>query len=371
VCKTFHLDRIRYDDDNSRPEPFSQLSARAKTVTTPFSRRNQVKQSILGVSLVLMFVAVGIAAAPPLTFTFSDVHANKTATETDTFGVNNAGTIAGDYVDSAGIQHAMILAGKKLTSVDHSNCVNTGGFSAGAIAFYGVNSAGAAAGWCASTKTGFDLGFVYSGGKFAAIKFPKATSTQAIGINDKGSVVGLYVDSSGVQHGFVKNGAKYTSLDVTGDSSTEAWGINNAGQIAVFAISSAGGYDSFIYNGKKFKKVSDPNAGTSGTIIRSVNNKGDAAGAYFDSNSEEVGFLLHGGKYYDVKDPKASNNTRPDGVNDKLEIVGRYTPADGSNVGFKATTKTSADGIVSSTTDDSSRVSSERGLGRQVPRNNP
>ena len=48
-----------------------------------------MKKSILGVLLVFMFVAVGIAAAPPLTFTFSDVHANKTATETDTFGVNN------------------------------------------------------------------------------------------------------------------------------------------------------------------------------------------------------------------------------------------------------------------------------------------
>lgn len=330
-----------------------------------------MKKSILGVSLVLMFVAVGIAAAPPLTFTFSDVHANKTATETDTFGVNNAGTIAGDYVDSAGVQHGMILAGKKLTSVDHANCVNTGGFSAGAIAFYGVNSAGAAAGWCASTKTGLDLGFVYSGGKFTNIKFPKSTSTQAIGINDTGVVVGLYLDSVGVQHGFVKQGSKYTSIDVAGDSTTEAWGVNNAGQIAVFAISSAGGYDSFIYNGKKFKKVSDPNAGTTGTIIRSVNNKGDAAGAYFDSNSEEVGFLLHGGKYYDVKDPKASNNTRPDGVNDKLEIVGRYTPTDGSNVGFKAVTKTSADGILSSVTDGGHQVSGERRLGRQVARNTP
>src|SRR6516162_2603748 len=106
-----------------------------------------MKKSILGVLLVLMFVAVGIAAAPPLTFTFSDVHANKTATETDTFAVNNTGIIAGDYVDAKGIQHAMILDGKKLTSVNHSGCANTGGFSAGAIAFYGINLAGAAAGW--------------------------------------------------------------------------------------------------------------------------------------------------------------------------------------------------------------------------------
>ena len=354
-----------------RPEPLSPLSATGGNGHHTFLQEKPVKKSIVGVSLVLMFVAVGIAAAPPLTFTFSDVHANKTAMETDTFGVNNAGAIAGDYVDSGGVQHGMILAGKKLTRVDHANCVTSGGFSAGAIAFYGVNSAGAAAGWCASTKTGLDMGFVYSGGKFTAIKFPKSTQTQALGINDKGVVVGLYFDSSGVQHGFVKKGSKYTSIDVAGDSSTEAWGINNAGQMAVFAISSAGGYESFIYNGKKFKKVSDPHAGTTGTIIRSVNNKGDAAGAYFDSSGSEVGFLLHGGKYYDVKDPKANNNTRPDGVNDKLEIVGRYTPTSGANVGFKAITKTSADGIFSSTIDAGEQVDGERRLGRQLPSNTP
>ena len=319
-----------------------------------------------------MFVAVGIAAAPPLTFKFSDVHANKTATETDTFGVNDFGSIAGDFVDAKSVQHGMIKSGKNVTTIDHPNCTTSGGFTDGAIAFYGLNKSCAAAGWCTSTKTGLYEGFVYASGKFTAINFPKSTGTQAIGINDAGDVVGLYLDSSGVQHGFVKKGSKYTSIDVAGDSSTEAWGINNHGQIAVFAINSGGGYDSFIYDGKKFTKVSDPNAGATGTIIRSVNNKGDAAGAYFDSNNDEVGFLLHGGKYYDVKNPKANNNTRPDGVNDKLEIVGRYTPSDGSNVGFKATTKTAADVVLRSTVDAGDQVASERRLGSQrVPRNTP
>ena len=183
--------------------------------------------------------------------------------------------------------------------------------------------------------------------------------------------MGLYVDSNGVQHGYVKKGKKYTSIDVTGDTSTEAWGINNKGQIAVFAISSAGGYESFLYNGKTFKKVADPNAGTSGTISRIVNNKGDVAGAYFDSAGSEVGFLLHGGKYYDVKDPNANNNTRPDGLNDTLEVVGRYTPTDGSNVGFKATTKASDDGIVSSTIDAGDRDNSQRNAGRRQALNTP
>ena len=54
-----------------------------------------MKRSVLGVLLVLTF-AIAVAAAPTLTFTFSDVKASKTALETDTYAVNNAGTIVGD-----------------------------------------------------------------------------------------------------------------------------------------------------------------------------------------------------------------------------------------------------------------------------------
>lgn len=297
-----------------------------------------MKKSISGVLVVLMFVAVGIAAAPPLTFTFSDVHANKTATETDTFAVNNAGAIAGDYVDAKSVQHAMILVGKKLTTVNHAGCTTTGGYPA-AIAFYGINKSGAAAGFCTSTKTSLFEGFVYSGGKFTAINFPKSNGTQAIGINDAGDVVGAYLDSASVQHAFVKKGAKYTSIDVRGDTTPFAWAINNSGQMVVFALSSTGTYQSFVYNGKTFKKIADPNASTSGTIARSLNNKGDVVGAYFNSAGDEIGFLYHGGKYYDVIDPKASTQTKPDGVNDTLEMVGRYLNSSSATAGFKATTK--------------------------------
>jgi hypothetical protein len=329
-----------------------------------------VTKSILGALLVLMFVAVGIAAAPPLTFTYSDVHANKTATETDTFAVNNAGAIAGDYVDAKGVQHAMILAGKKLTTVNHTDCTTSGGYP-DAIAFYGINSAGAAAGSCTSTKTGLFSGFVYAGGKFTAINFPKSNGTQAIGINDKGDVVGVYLDSASTQHGFVKKGAKYTTVDVSGGTDTYAWDINNSGQIAVFAISSAGGYESFIYNGKTFKSITDPNAGASGTIVRALNNKGDVAGTYFNSSSDEVGFLLHDGKYYDVLDPNADNNTRADGLNDTLEIVGRYENSAGATAGFKATTKTSAGEVSATSIDTGNHDARDRRLARQQPLNTP
>lgn len=298
-----------------------------------------MKRSLLGVVLVLTFVAVGLAAAPSLTFTFSDVHANKTATETDSYGVNNAGAIAGDYVDAKGIQHGMILAGKKLTTINDKACQTTGG-ATGSISFYGINSAGTAVGWCINTKTGVDVSFSYTAGKLTAVNFPKSLGTQATGVNDAGDIVGLYLDSNGAQHGFSKIGKKYASIDVKNETTAAAWGINNKGQITVYAVNSAGDFDAFLKTGKTFKNINDPNAkGTTGTVVHTPNNKGDIDGTYYDSSGNTHGWLLHGGKYYDVDDPNGPTLSRADGLNDKLEIVGRYTPSTGGNVGFKATTK--------------------------------
>jgi len=294
-----------------------------------------VKRSILGVLLVLTFVAVGLAAATPLTFTYSDVHANSTALETDTYGVNNAGVIVGDYVDSKSVQHGMILAGKKLTTVDNKACSAISGL--GGISFYGVNSLGAVAGWCTSSKTGLDTGFVYSKGKFTPVNFPKSNGTQATGINDKGEVVGLYLDSANLTHGFSKIGTKYTSISVKGGTNTVAWGVNNAGQITVYTTNSAGTFDSYLMTGTKLKKIDNPGAGTTGTIVHTPSNVGDIDGTYYDTAGTEKGWLLHKGKYYDVVD--TGGVTRADGLNDKSELVGRYGSGSFGGTGFKATYK--------------------------------
>jgi len=294
-----------------------------------------VKRSILGVLLVLTFVAVGLAAAPPLTFTFTDVHANSTALETDTYGVNNAGVIVGDYVDSKSVQHGMILAGKKLTTVDNKACSAISGL--GGISFYGVNSLGAVAGWCTSSKTGLDTGFVYSKGKFTPVNFPKSNGTQATGINDKGEVVGLYLDSANLTHGFSKIGTKYTSISVKGGTNTVAWGVNNAGQITVYTTNSAGTFDSYLMTGTKLKKIDNPGAGTTGTIVHTPSNVGDIDGTYYDTAGTEKGWLLHKGKYYDVVD--TGGVTRADGLNDKSVLVGRYGSGSFGGTGFKATYK--------------------------------
>jgi len=283
--------------------------------------------------LVLICASVGIAAAPSLTYTYKDVKA-KGAVETDTYAINDSGIIAGDYVDSAGAQHAMILKGTTPKKIDDKTC-GTGSGSTG-ISFYGINSAGNAVGWCTSTTSGEAIGLLYTKGKLTEFTVPKALATEGNGINDKGDVVGIFIDSNGAQHGFLLHAKKYTQIDAPSpDATSAAWSINNKGQISVYALNTAGGYDAFILTGKKFKQIKDPNEGTTGNVAHTLNNNGDLDGTYYDTAGATHGFLYHGGKYYSIDDP--GTYTRADGLNDKLVIVGRYSS--GTPVGFEATPK--------------------------------
>ena len=79
---------------------------------------------------------------------------------------------------------------------------------------------------------------------FRTLDDPAATSqgsTYANGINDRGQVVGLYIDSFdnraiGHLHGFFYSGGVFTTIDVPSATGATTWtyghGINNKGQVA-------------------------------------------------------------------------------------------------------------------------------------------
>ncbi len=299
----------------------------------------QSRKIVIGVFLLVLCVSVGIAQAPTLTFLFKDVNFSPTAQETDTYGVNNTRAIAGDYVDSAGVQHGMILGGiNAITPIDRSDCPGTPGSTG--IAFYGINSAGAAAGWCTNTN-GVEIGFTWAKGKFTDIKITGASLVNANGINDSGAVVGTYVDASGVQHGFLMDNSGLTTLDPPGTASLNtAWGINNAGVITVFGVNSSGTYLSFTTanKGATYTPFHAPGEGSTGTAIHQINNNGDIVATVFDSSGNRHGVLYHAGQYYTYDDPSGVGSTRADGLNDMLVMVGRYGSGVYGGIGFEAFT---------------------------------
>jgi probable HAF family extracellular repeat protein len=282
-------------------------------------------------------VAVSSAQEPASVSGFKDVNAPG-AIETDTKAINKLGVIAGDYEDKSGVQHGMILNGKQLTSVSRKNCVSAHGFTA--ISFYGIISKDIVVGWCQDTKTGLDDAFSYFKGKFTTISPPGAMSTQANGINDKGQIVGTYIDSADVQHGFLLSGTTYTTLDVTGgDTNSAAMAINIKGLITLTAFNGSS-YDSFLFDGESYTMINVP--GEADSFVAGIDSFGDRIYSVVDSSDIIHGaFFLNvkGGTYTVFNDPKGQTDTQAFGLNDTLRIVGTYAPSGGrmpSDPGYEA-----------------------------------
>ena len=66
---------------------------------------------------------------------------------------------------------------------------------------------------------------------FTTIDVPDALSVSAFGINDRGQIVGSYLDASFRNHGFLWNEGVFSTIDFPGAITTVATGINARGQI--------------------------------------------------------------------------------------------------------------------------------------------
>ena len=93
---------------------------------------------------------------------------------------------------------------------------------------------------------------------FTTIDVPGASSTEAIGINRQGDIVGLYV-SGGVQHGFLLSDDRFTTIDVPGANLTQPTGINSRGDIVGFYVSD-GVTHGFLLSDDGFTTIDVPGA---------------------------------------------------------------------------------------------------------------
>ena len=75
-----------------------------------------------------------------------------------------------------------------------------------------------------------------------------STSSQALGINNLGDIVGDYFDAGGAMHGYLDVGGAFTSFDPTGSTATTANGINDNGQIVGFFVDANDNTVGFLAN---------------------------------------------------------------------------------------------------------------------------
>src|SRR5262249_43439025 len=72
-------------------------------------------------------------------------------------------------------------------------------------------------------------GFLLDRGTFTMIDVPGATRMEALGINDRGEIVGNYTDGGGDTHGFLPSGGAFSPVHFPGATTTLAVGSNARG----------------------------------------------------------------------------------------------------------------------------------------------
>jgi uncharacterized membrane protein len=289
-----------------------------------------IKSTLFLLSMVLaLVVTAGASDAPPLTFKFTTRNVPGAA-ETWVHGINNAGVIVGPYTDKANVCHSFILDGKKLTKLNDpkGKCTQANNLNPnGPIMVVGSYE----------PTPGVPRGFLYKNGKFTDIPGPTgATFSIANGINDKGDIVGVYIDNNGV-HGFLLSGGRYKTIDVPGSVFTDVMDINNAGHMVMYWVSPSGVNNTSIYDGKTYKTINVPGAAIS--YAAGLNNANDVSFFWLDGAGQTHSALLHQGTIFKFDYPKAVGSFAW-GINDKSEIVGGYQLTNNGNVsGYVATYK--------------------------------
>ncbi len=188
-------------------------------------------------------------------------------------------------------------------------------------------------------SAGVTRGFVrFSNGSFSdPIVDPNDTVgfTEGRGINNSRTVAGDYVISDGTLHSFFLSGGAFTEYDVPGAVQTNLLSINDAGDFTGgFDPDGSGVFQAFVSVAGTLTSFSVP--GAAGTFAYEINNSNQLVVGYFIDGSG----ILHGyyrdssGTLHFPIDPPGSVTTVLFGLNDRNWVVGRYADGAGATHGL-------------------------------------
>ena len=187
-------------------------------------------------------------------------------------------------------------------------------------------------------SSGVVRGFVrFSDGSFSApIVDPNDTVgfTEGRGINNSRTVAGDYVISDGTVHSFLLSGGTFTEYDLPGALQTNLLGINEPGDLTGTFDPGNGIFQAFIDRGGTITSYSVPGALL--TLAYEINNSKKLTVGYFVDASG----ILHGqyrdrnGALHFPIDPPGSVGTVLFGLNNKNLVVGRYADSSGVTHGL-------------------------------------
>jgi probable HAF family extracellular repeat protein len=293
-------------------------------------------------SLTFTSGAVTIGTAPGYTFATVDNPANPQFNEL--LGINSAGTAAGYSGSGTAAQPSQgYLVAPPYGTSDYTNENYPGSTQTQVTA---VNDLGDTAGSFTDGSGGSDTGFVDWNGTYKAVPHPtqgcpncQADPYQILGLNNAGTAVGWYATSKGTSQAYQVDQAtgKATPIKIPGAVSSAATGINNAGDIVGYATNAAGVTSGWLRQGGQLTTLQYP--GASNTKALGVNEGDEIVGTYTDSSGAQHGFTLLGPltaspTWQTIDHPDGVGSTVINGVSEFGTLAGSYTDSAGNTDGM-------------------------------------
>ena len=192
--------------------------------------------------------------------------------QTQVIGINNHGDTVGFYIDKKGVTHGFYQthATNKWKTVD----VPGTGFNQ----LLGVDDHGIAAGYYQFGKAGIFQPFTYLAG--GAFHLPPIPNAQMTDINNAGDSTGFQMLSGSKARAFVVEGSGIRYFQYPGSTFTQALGLNNRGMVVGTYNDKSGTAHGFTYNvaSKTFRAVNVPKS--TSTVVNGLNDNGMIVGFF-------------------------------------------------------------------------------------------
>src|SRR5215471_1047979 len=249
--------------------------------------------------------------------------------------INDRGDIVGSYLGSGFFSRGFVRFSDGSFSAPIIEPNDAVGFTEGR----GINNLGTVCGDYFGSD-GNIHGYFLSGGTFTEYDVPGAVNTDLLGINDAGDFAGDFSDSNGIFHAFINVAGTITSFSVPGAILTSAFELNNSKQLVVgYYFETPGLFHGWFRdaNGALHFPIDPPGSVT--TVLFGLNDLNWVVGRYVDSSGVTHGLFFVPPNNFLTFDYPGSRFTSLNGISDQGVICGRYVDASGIAHGFLARVK--------------------------------
>jgi len=260
------------------------------------------------------------------------------AVSTALYAINDLRQFVGAEREASGVHNAIFDDGTHLALLDLSGLGPINESWA-----FSINTFAEIAGTYIDTS-GMSHGYLHhADGSVETIDYPGGNNTTGYGVNDRGTLIGLYSDAAGVVHAYERVKGMYLTIDLPNGFATTPLSVNNSNQIVgEFQPTADVTGTGFVLNPDGSFTLHDaPGAPAQSTIFISINNRKEVLGTWFDADGNPFNFLRKQSKYVPVALPDSfgSTYTSAQTINDGNDIVGYYFDSTGFAKGWTAFAK--------------------------------